>query len=153
MFLTYLIFILFSFVLYKLYFYWKQLDILFTINDTNKSVSIQKLDYIYKVSCMMLFQYLNKSVKRIDKNKYEVSFYIDDNMYKIILNKKMGPKAGINSVVTSDGKDITKEIKPYYGPGCDWCSNVYEHKYCGYNNFVIKYNNNNQELININYNK
>lgn len=142
-------YLLFFYVVYKLYTYWKQLDILFVLNDKNKSITVQKFEYIYKVICMMIFQSLNKSVKRIDKNKYEIEFYIDDNLYKIILHRKSGPKVGIRKVVTSDGLDITEQIKPYYGPGCDWCLNNYEHKYCGYDNFTIEYNNNTQEIITI----
>jgi len=74
---------------------------------------------------LSLIQYLNDSIKKLDKNKYEVSYVINGKMYKMIVNPKRGPLPFI-MVKNEKNEDVTDIISPYLGPNNDW----HTKKYC-----------------------
>jgi hypothetical protein len=52
---------------------------------------------------------------KLDKNKYLVSYTINNKTYKLTVNIKNGPKR-ISRILGHDGHDITSDILPYLGP-------------------------------------
>ena len=96
-----------------------------------KLVSTQHKDIkdVYYVSFKMVaqaiyisfIQYLNNSVKRIDKNTYQIEYVLGGKHYKMICIPKKGPSP-IIQIRDEKDNDLTEEILPYYGPNHDWYS-------------------------------
>ena len=72
-----------------------------------------------------LVQYLDNSVTKIDKNKYELKYIINGKLYKKIIIPERGPIPVI-SVINENGLDVTEEILPYMGPN----NNFHNEKFC-----------------------
>jgi hypothetical protein len=70
---------------------------------------------ILKTFYISICQYLNRSVSRLDKNTYEVSYSINGILYKMIVKPRRGPKCIIEAVDEHDN-DITPELLAYMGP-------------------------------------
>ena len=70
---------------------------------------------IFKTLYLQLLQQLNSTVRRIDKNTFEVSYVLNGVMHKILIKPKRGPKPIIDCVDENDN-DLTLEILPYVGP-------------------------------------
>ena len=95
----------------------------------NNLVSTQHKDLvsIYGISIKMIFQalylaliqYLNNSVKKLDKNTYLVEYIIKGKVYKMIVIPTRGPSP-IIQIRDHTEKDITDYILPYFGPNYDW---------------------------------
>ena len=60
-------------------------------------------------------QELNKTVVRLDKNTYEVSYTIGGILYKVHIRAKRGPKTLIQALDENDN-DITDTMQAYLGP-------------------------------------
>jgi hypothetical protein len=70
---------------------------------------------ILKTFYVSLCQYFNRSVRRVDKNTYEVCYAINGILYKMIVKPKRGPKCIIEAV-DEDDNDITHDLLSYMGP-------------------------------------
>jgi hypothetical protein len=64
---------------------------------------------------------LNNSVKKLDKHTYEVEYVVGGKIYRMIVIPKRGPPHIIQAT-DQDGRDITDNLLPYYGPNYDWHS-------------------------------
>jgi len=62
------------------------------------------------------FQLLNKSIVKITKNKYELTYMLNNNMYKILVTTSIGPQPKIIQALNEVDDDITETIIPYLGP-------------------------------------
>ena len=60
-------------------------------------------------------QWFNKSVVRIDKNTYEITYAIGGNLYKFQVKPKRGPKLLIQALDENDA-DVTSQIQVWLGP-------------------------------------
>jgi hypothetical protein len=70
---------------------------------------------ICKTIYINVCQKLNKSIRRIDKNTYEISYVVNGILYKMIVKPTKGPKCIIEAVDENDN-DITQEFMSYFGP-------------------------------------
>ena len=85
---------------------------------------------IYTISIKMIIQamylsfvqYLNNSVRKLDKNTYEVEYIIGGKTYKMVVVPKKGPNH-ILHIIDENDDDLKDLILPYYGPKYDWHSN------------------------------
>lgn len=82
-----------------------------------------RLSVYYTCLCMIAhhiyicwFQLFNKSVVKITKNKYEVTYMLNNNMYKMLITTTMGPQPKIIQALNEVDHDITDTIIPYLGP-------------------------------------
>lgn len=99
---------------------WRQLNELVSYQYKNAfSIFWYSFILISKAFYLSFLQYMNNSIKKIDKNNYEISYLIDGKMYKMIVKPHKGP-ACILQVIDENNKDITDEIIPYLGPENDW---------------------------------
>jgi hypothetical protein len=64
-------------------------------------------------------QTMNKTVKRLPKNKYEVAYTINGRLYKMIVKPIRGPSL-IEKIVDEGGVDIMLLVIPYLGPRNDF---------------------------------
>lgn len=70
---------------------------------------------IWKAFCVSFFQFINRNMRQIDKNTYELSYVVAGRMYKMLIKAKRGPKAVIQ-IIDEDGNDVTDHIHTYMGP-------------------------------------
>lgn len=84
-----------------------------------------------------LCQYLNTSVKKIGKNKFEITYILNEQEYKFIINGKKGPKSIIN-IKDENDNDVTLQIEPYLGPQEDFHGNVFTPISLGYEKLTFE---------------
>ena len=70
---------------------------------------------ICKTLYLHAWQKFNKSIRRIDKNTYEVSYVINGILYRMVVKPKKGPKSIIEAVDENDD-DMTHVLISYLGP-------------------------------------
>lgn len=81
---------------------------------------------IFWVSCKIvakstyldIWQTLNKSVKKVNKDLYEITYVLDEQEYKFYVKKKRGPKRLV-SVLDEKGNNVTEDVRVYIGPNED----------------------------------
>jgi hypothetical protein len=66
-----------------------------------------------------LCQTLNQSVRKIGKNKFEVTYILNEQEYKFIIEGRRGPK-NILAVRDENDNDVTEKMMPYLGPKQNW---------------------------------
>jgi hypothetical protein len=101
---------------------WKKItNLVSTTHKSQLSIYSVSIQMIFKALYLSFIQYLNNSVKRIDKNTYEVEYVINGKLYKMIVIPKKGPMSFIE-IRDENDIDMTEFILPYYGPNYDWHS-------------------------------
>jgi hypothetical protein len=101
---------------------------------------------VFLVSCQMmaesyylrLSQYLNKSVRKLDKNLYEISYVIEGKTYKMIVSPTRGPPP-ILKVSTDTIGNITNHILEYCGPKYDWHGNKFTPEFFGHKQITVEF--------------
>lgn len=63
-----------------------------------------------------MFQLCNKSVVKITKNKYELTYMLNNNVYKMLITTTIGPQPKIIQALNEVDHDITETLIPYLGP-------------------------------------
>jgi len=63
--------------------------------------------------------YLNSTVKQVNKNTIEVSYVCNGRLYKMVVTPQRGPNP-IVKITDENGLDVTARILPYLGPRRDW---------------------------------
>lgn len=71
---------------------------------------------------LALVQYMNNSVRKLDRNVYEVSYVINGRMYKMLVTPQRGP-APVLQISNDEDEDVTEQVLPYMGPQYDWHNN------------------------------
>ena len=104
----------------KKYKKWNKVTALVSSNHTSKvSVYLISIKMILQAIYLSFIQYLNNSVRKLDKNTYEVEYIIGGKIYKMIVIPKKGPN-NILYILDENNNDLTDFILPYYGPNYDW---------------------------------
>tara|TARA_A100001011_G_C14318317_1_gene849077 strand:+ start:3725 stop:4177 length:453 start_codon:yes stop_codon:yes gene_type:complete len=68
---------------------------------------------------LKLWQKCNKSLRKIDKNNYELTYMVENRIFKYKFNLPLGPSP-VLMVINEHEEDITKEIKEIMGPMYNW---------------------------------
>ena len=84
-----------------------------------------------------LVQYLDESVKKIGKNKYELKYVINGKLYKKIIIPERGPLP-IICITDENGRDVTDKIIPYIGPNHDFHNEKFYPNFFGYTKLVFE---------------
>ena len=112
---------------------WKKLNkLVSTKYNSALMCKLVSISMIIKSYYLVFTQYINNSVVKIDKNTYEVSYIINDKLYKMIIKPKRGP-IPILSVINENNNNITDEILPYLGPYNNWLNIKYTPNSFNYN--------------------
>ena len=91
-------------------------------------ISIQML---YQSCYQSLVQYLDNSITKIDKNKYELKYIINGKLYKKIITPTRGPSP-IICITNENDDDITEIILPYIGPNNDFHNEKFYPNFFGF---------------------
>jgi hypothetical protein len=74
---------------------------------------------VLQASYISFLQYLNSTVRKLEGNKFEITYVINGRMFKMITAPPRGPSL-ILQVSDENQDDLTDEILPYLGPRNDW---------------------------------
>ena len=69
---------------------------------------------ILKTIYINFLQFINKNLRKIGKNKYELSYVVNGKLYKMILYMNRGPRKIIQAL-DDDDVDITDTLQEYAG--------------------------------------
>ena len=100
---------------------------------------------ILKKFYLEFLQYMNNSVVKINKNTYEVSYIINNKLYKMIVRPERGPKS-VTNIFDENDDDITHEIEPYLGPNNDFHGHKFTPKFFCKKRIII-YKSGNEKII------
>ena len=96
---------------------------------------------------LKLVTYLNNSIKKIDKNKYEVSYVINGKIYKMVTSPSRGP-VPIVQIINENNIDVTEHILPYMGPNNDWHNRKYFPDFFNYKSLIFELSNGERKTFN-----
>lgn len=106
----------------------------------DNNISIKKvvwtvLSTVYSLLYYSLLQKINKTVKKIDKNTYEVTYSIGGKVYKFNTKARRG-MSDVLQIVSGD-QDVTEEIEPFLGPKGDFHGLEYTPASFGFNTLTF----------------
>jgi len=109
----------------------------------NKNPILITIETLYDILCLNIYQYLNRSVIKINKNTCEVRYIIDGKLYIYKVKIKRGPNFIVNITTIKNGKInyVTNEIIKYFGPMHDWHYMEYSPLDFGYDELTFELNN------------
>ena len=113
---------IFTYKLNPYYYYtkWKKLHNLVQTTEKKKLMIIYiTLTIIFQSLYLKFNQYMNNSIKQIDKKTYEINYELNSKIYTIIIKKKFGPPPVIK-IINENNIELTGKILPYMGPGYDF---------------------------------
>jgi hypothetical protein len=83
--------------------------------------------------CYLLRQnFFNNNIKKYDKKKYKLEYYLNDKKYIYIVKPIRGPSP-FKYIQNDKLEDITNEILSYLGPRYDFMNIKYTPEFFGYN--------------------
>lgn len=104
---------------------WKSLkDLVSTQHKSRMIINLISFSMVLKSFYLSFIQYMNNSIIKVGKNKYELTYIINGKMYKILVKPARGP-VPILCVTDKNNNDITEKIIPYLGPNNDWHNEKY----------------------------
>jgi hypothetical protein len=117
---------------------WKSVNKLVSSKYKNRMTVIWiSIKLICEAIYVNLLQYLTKSLVRLDKNTYELTYVINGNLYKCRIKVKKGPKP-ILQIIDHNSYDVTEVVLPYLGPEYNWHGNKISPNGLGYNSLSFE---------------
>lgn len=117
---------------------WKSLTQLVSTTERN---NVQIIWISFKMIMHTLYiaflQYMNNSVRKIDRKTYEVTYVINGRMYKMIVTPKLGP-IPVLQISNDLENDVTDHVLPYMGPQYDWHGYKLTPKFFGYRSLTFE---------------
>jgi hypothetical protein len=111
---------------------WKKLNSLVSTSQKNKlTIIIVSLKLIFQAIWISFLQSKNKTIKKLNKNKYELTYIIEGKLYKLVVNVTRGPSP-VLQVINNHNNDVTSQIIPYIGPNYNWHKNQFTPDFFGY---------------------
>jgi len=90
------------------------------------NINIPKIKLVSRILAKSMYisamQKINKTVLKLGKNVYEVSYTINGKLYKMLVSPNRGPSQ-ILMVCDENNNNITELVIPYMGPNYDWHGN------------------------------
>lgn len=117
---------------------WKRLNSLVSTSQKNKfTIIIVSLKLIFQAIWLSFLQSINKTVKKINKNKYELSYIIEGKLYKLIVNVKRGPSP-VLQIIDHLNNDVSSDILPFLGPNYNWHNIQFTPDFFGYKSLTFE---------------
>ena len=99
---------------------WKKVNKLVETREKNGvKIALKSMKIMLDTLYLSLIQYLNSSVRRIDRKKYEISYTIEGRTYRYVARASRGPQP-VDIVLDETGNDVTEAVLQYLGPRRDW---------------------------------
>lgn len=117
---------------------WRKLNSLVSSTETKKyRVVWISIKMILQSMYISLLQYMNTSVRALDRKTYVVSYVIKGRMYKMIVTTRTGP-APILQISDDESNDVTEQVLPYMGPQYDWHGNHLNPEFFGHKTLTFE---------------
>ena len=117
---------------------WNSLNKLVSTRYKNKMLVIWiSIKLICESLYINLLQYLNKSLVKIDKNNYELTYVINGKLYRNRVKIKRGPNP-IIQIIDESSEDVTDIVSPYMGPQYNWHGNNLTPSILGYKTLIFE---------------
>lgn len=104
---------------------------------------------IIKALWINIIQNMNKTIVKLDKNKYKVTYVINGKTYEMIVSPIRGPKK-VLLVYDENQNDISHLIFSFLGPEENWHNKIYTPKFFNKNELTFELSNGNQKIFNEN---
>lgn len=114
------------YLLYKLVKNYKNFNNVSIIHIIKTTVNVVK-NTLYTT----FFITLNRNVKKLSNNHYEVSYVIRGKIYKMVIIPKKGPNEYV-IILNENDIDVYDEIGPYMGPRYNFHHHPFTPKFWGY---------------------
>lgn len=99
---------------------WKNLNQLVATTESSKMrIFIISMQMILQTLYIAFLQYMNTTVRKLDRKTYEVSYVIDGKLYRMVVRPTRGP-APVLQISNDKQNDVTDQVLPYMGPQYDW---------------------------------
>lgn len=112
---------------------WRNLNMEIASRERNNvKVLLISTKLILNTFYIAFLQYINTSIRKLDRKTYEVSYVIEGKLYKMIVIPKRGP-APVLQIFDENYNDITQYVLPYMGPQYDWHGKKFTPLFFGHN--------------------
>jgi len=99
---------------------WENLQGLVATQKKGKTAILVTSMYMIMQVCYTNFlQYMNSTIIKVGKNKYEVAYVINGKIYKMLVSPQRGP-APVLHIHNEKHEDMTGKILPFMGPKYNW---------------------------------
>jgi hypothetical protein len=117
---------------------WRTLNqIVSTTERNNLRIAWVSFKIVMYTLYIAFLQYANKSVRKIDRKNYELTYVINGRLYKMIITPKLGPSPVLQ--ISNDMEiDVTDHILPYMGPNYDWNGHKFSPQFFGYKSLTFE---------------
>ena len=120
---------------------WTRLNDLVATTHTGKlQITWVSLQMIIRALYVSFVQYMNNTVRKLDRKTYEISYMINGKLYKMIVIPKRGP-APVLQISDDEQNDVTSQILPYMGPQYDWHGSKFKPSFFGHKSLTIELSN------------
>jgi hypothetical protein len=94
-------------------------------------------------------QWLNNSVRRIDRNHSIVTYSLSGKLYSFVVRTKRGP-TDILVIFDENNNDITDRIMPFYEPNHDWHKKDFTPAFWNLKQLIFELSTGEQKVFNTN---
>lgn len=117
---------------------WVSLNVQIASKERNKiKVLWASTKIILNALYISFLQYINTSIRKLDRKTYEVSYVIEGKLYKMVVVPKRGP-APILQIFDENSNDITHYVLPYMGPEYDWHGRRFTPLFFGHKSLIFE---------------
>lgn len=100
-------------------------------------ITFISIEMLLQAFYQSLVQYLDNSIKKIGKNKYELKYVINGKLYKKIIIPERGPLPVI-LIMNEKNEDVTEQILPYIGPNNNFHNEKFNPIFFGYKKLIFE---------------
>ena len=117
---------------------WKNLNQLVSTTESSKMrIFCISMQMILQTLYISFLQYMNTTVRKLDRKTYEVRYVIDGKIYNMIVRPTRGP-APVLQISNDKQNDVTDQVLPYMGPQYDWHHTRISPEFFGYNSLTFE---------------
>ena len=117
---------------------WRKLNSLVsTSNKTKIAIITVSLKLIFQAIWISFIQRTNKTVKKLNKNKYEITYIVEGKIYKLVVNVTRGPSP-VLQIINDTNDDVTYEVLPYVGPNYNWHNSSFTPEFFGFESLTFE---------------
>jgi hypothetical protein len=117
---------------------WRRLNQLVSTTERNNVriawISFKMVMYTLYITFL---QYMNTSVRKLDRKTYEVTYVINGRLYKMIVVPKRGP-IPVLQISNDRENDVTDYVLPYMGPQYNWHGSRLTPQFFGYHSLTFE---------------
>jgi len=126
---------------------WKSLNNLVSSRyESRFMITYISINMLIKSLYQSLVQYMDNSIVKIDKNKYELTYIINGKLYKMIITPIRGPSPILN--IMNGENDVTDIIFPYFGPDNDWHNTKFYPNFFNFKQLTFEMTNGEKKIFN-----